>query len=196
MSLIIGLTGGIATGKTTISNLFIKHNIPVIDSDILARKVVEKNQPAYNKIIQEFGSDILLSSGDLNRKLLGEIIFNDDHKRKILNNIVHPEVRKATIEAIDIYQKLGYKVIVLDVPLLFESHFDELCDYTVVVYANESVQLDRLIKRDNLTMEEAMKRINTQMSLTEKVKLAHFTIDNSNSLIETKAQFTKLMQKW
>lgn len=195
MSLVIGLTGGIATGKSTISDMFKNHNIPVIDSDIIARNVVDINKPAYEKIVKEFGPEILLCTGHINRKKLGEIIFNDDSKRELLNSIVHPEVRKEVVEEINKYITLGNKIIVIDVPLLYESKFDDLCDFVVVVFTDKKTQYERLMKRDNVSKEEAKKRIDAQMSMHEKLQLADFKIDNSLSILETRKQFEMLLRK-
>ena len=195
MSMIVGLTGGIATGKSTISEMFRNENIPVIDADTIAREVVNKNEPAYLKIIQEFGPQILLVTGDINRKKLAQIIFNDEKKRDKLNTIVHPEVKKRIVNEIKLHETMGSQLVVLDVPLLYESNFQEMCDFVVVVFTDESTQLQRLMKRDNLSLEEAKKRIASQMSLRDKIELADFKIDNSLSILETKTQFTMLMKK-
>ncbi len=193
--MIIGLTGGIATGKSTVKKLFLEVGIPVIDCDLIARSVVEINEPAYLKIVETFGEEVILESGQLNRKKLADIIFNDEAKRAKLNSIVHPEVKKITVKEIKKYYQLGYKIVVIDVPLLFESGFDDLCDITVVVYAEEKVQYERLMKRDNLSYDQARVRIESQLSLSEKVKLADYVIDNSNSLLETKRAFQAFLDK-
>ncbi len=195
MSLIIGLTGGIATGKSTVSEMFHKKGIPVIDSDRIARKVVEINQPAYKKIVEEFGQEMILCTGHLNRKKLGKAIFNDEEKREKLNNIVHPEVQKVVEKEIRKYETLGEPIVVLDVPLLFESHFNELCDITVVVFTDRKTQYQRLMIRDNVSNEQAEKRIEAQWDMKKKLRLADFKIDNSLSILETKKQFDMLMKK-
>jgi len=195
MSLVVGLTGGIATGKSTISEMFKSKEIPVIDSDMIAREVVDINKPAYLKLIKEFSSEILLCTGHINRKKLSKIIFADEKKREKLNLIVHPEVRKKVIDEIRKYHTLGNNLLVLDVPLLYESKFDDLCDFVVVVFTDEATQCERLMKRDNLSKEEAKKRIEAQMSLRDKIKIADFKIDNSLSILETHKQFEMLLKK-
>ncbi|QVK17193.1 dephospho-CoA kinase [Mycoplasmatota bacterium] len=195
MAIIIGLTGGIATGKSTISGMFIKQGIPVIDSDLIAKQVVEVNEPAYKKIVESFGEDILLCTGHLNRKKIATVVFNDDKKRKKINSIIHPEVKKVILSEMKKYDALGNPFIVLDVPLLFESGFDDLCDFTVVVFTDKKTQYSRLMMRDNLTEEEAGKRIDAQWDIKEKLRLADFKIDNSLSILETRKQFDMLMKK-
>lgn len=195
MAIIIGLTGGIATGKSTISGMFVKQGIPVIDSDLIAKQVVEVNKPAYLKIVESFGDDILLCTGHLNRKKIATVVFNDDEKREKINSIIHPEVKKVIVNEMKKFDALGNPFIVLDVPLLFESGFDELCDFTVVVFTDVKTQYSRLMMRDNLSKEEAEKRIEAQWNIKEKLRLADFKIDNSLSILETRKQFDMLMKK-
>lgn len=195
MAIIVGLTGGIATGKSTLSQMFKKSGIPVIDSDNIARTVLEINKPAYLKVIEEFGKDITICTGHINRKKLAKLVFNDLEKLEKLNSIVHPEVKKIVLNEINKYNVLGYEIIVLDVPLLFESNFDELCNFTVVVFTDEKTQLSRLMKRDNLELEDALKRIKSQKNMGEKIRLADFIIDNSLSILETRKQYDSLLKK-
>ncbi len=195
MAIVIGLTGGIATGKSTITQMFQKQGIPVIDSDLIAKQIVEVKEPAYYKIIEAFGEDVLLCTGPINRKKLATIVFNDDEKRQKLNSIVHPSVRRVIETEVKKYKILGNNIIVLDVPLLFESRFNKLCDVTIVVYTDPETQLSRLMMRDNLAQEDAKKRIDAQLDIKEKIRLADFTIDNSLSILETRKQFDALMKK-
>ncbi|HEY8365188.1 MAG TPA: dephospho-CoA kinase [Haloplasmataceae bacterium] len=194
MSLIVGLTGGIASGKSTVSEMFRNADIPVIDNDVIARIVVQKDNEAYKKIVQEFGREILQDDGEIDRKKLSSIVFFDKVRLQKLNDIVHPEVKKVVINDIEYYTNMGHKIIVLDVPLLFESHFDELCDFTVVVYTDKETQYQRLMKRNNYSYLEAKMRIESQFSLEKKKQLANFVIDNSKTLEETKRQFSKLLE--
>lgn len=195
MAIVIGLTGGIATGKSTVSEMFKQQSIPVIDADHIAKDVCEINEPAYNKIVENFGDDFLLCTGHINRKKLASLVFNDDRKLKKINSIVHPEVKKVIRNEIKKFRVMGEKYIVIDVPLLFESNFNKLCDFTIVVFANEDIQIERLVKRDNLTLEEAKKRISAQMDIRNKINLADFKIDNSLSILETRKQFNRFMKK-
>lgn len=196
MSLIIGLTGSIATGKSTVANMFRELDIPVIDADILAREVVEPGETAYKKVVQSFGEDILLEDQTLNRKRLGEIVFSDEVKRKQLNNIVHPAIRKRMIEKRDHFITAGNRCIVLDIPLLFESKLEHFADKTLVVYVNQEIQLQRLMKRNEFTEEEAMQRILSQMPVEEKAARADRTINNNGSKEETYAQLKQLLKEW
>ena len=194
MTKIIGLTGGIATGKSTVAKMFIEEKIPVISADDISRKLAEKGKAAYEKIVSRFGSEILLATGNINRKKLGEIIFADEKKRGILNSVIHPLVKKEIAKEIKLHKAAGTKFVALDVPLLYECEYDEICDMVTVVFTDENTQLHRLMKRDNLSRENAKKRVDAQMSLREKIDRAHFKIDNSLSILETKNQFNKLLE--
>lgn len=195
MTLIIGLTGGIATGKSTVSQMFQSRNIPVIDADKIAHQVMEIGKPAYQKILETFGEEAVCSTGHLNRKKIAQIVFNNEERLDKLNGIVHPEVWKATEQEIARYRMMQEPYVVIDVPLLFESHFDELCDLCVVVFTDEQTQLERLMSRDHSSLEDAQKRINAQMPLKEKLIRADFKIDNSLSILETRKQFDMFLKK-
>jgi dephospho-CoA kinase len=195
--LIIGLTGNIATGKSTISNMIQeKYQIPVIDADIVSREVVEPGEQALKKIAATFGEEILLEDGTLNRKLLGSIIFQDQSKREQLNAIVHPAVRKRMIAKKEKLLQQGYRSIVMDIPLLFENNLTYLVEKTIVVYTTEDVQLQRLIERNDLTEKEARDRMNSQMNIEEKRELADAVIDNSGSIEESEIQLINILKKW
>lgn len=142
MHKVVGLTGGIASGKSTVSKLLRdKHNIPIIDADVLAREVVEPGKPAYHKIIRQFGHDIILNdgTGKLDRKKLGDIVFADHDKRQVLNGIVHPAVRKAMLAAVVKCWLHGERVCIVDVPLLIETGLWRYCGYVVVIYWSASL---------------------------------------------------------
>lgn len=196
MALIIGLTGSIASGKSTVSAMLDRFHIPVIDADKLARKVVEPGEQAYNKIIHVFGDDILNDDQTLDRKKLGTIIFADEEKREQLNNIVHPAVRNEMLRERDAYIHAGEKCVILDIPLLFESKLTDFVDKTVVVYVDEIIQLKRLMARDQFTEEEARQRIDSQIPLREKIKLADGIIDNNGTKDETYGQLIELLRAW
>lgn len=195
LTIVIGLTGGIATGKSTVADMMKKEQIPVIDADILAREAVAKEKPAFKKIIEAFGKDILMESGELNRVKLGSIVFADEQKRQLLNQIIHPEVRKEMVNQRDDLIQSGHKLVVLDIPLLFESDLEHFVDYILVVSASEELQLDRLMKRNHLSEEQARNRINAQLPLEEKKKKADAVIDNSGEISETKAQLYRILNK-
>lgn len=194
MSVIIGLTGGIASGKSTVAKMFEEINIPVIDSDKIVRTLLDKGTEVYHKIVEHFTEIVLLPTGHINRKRLGEIIFNNERERKVLNYIVHPAVKKVILKRIAQYEMYDEKIIVIDVPLLFESKFDKLVNYSVLVYVDYDTQLKRLIDRDKINNEYAQKKINVQMELNEKKKLADFVINNGNTVLDTKHQFNKLIE--
>ena len=196
MSLSIGLTGSIASGKSTVSLMFDDLNIPVVDADKIAREVVEPGERAYLKIVEAFGESILQSDRTLDRPALGAIIFADKSKRELLNSIVHPAVRETMLLQRDSHLKSGAKCVVLDIPLLFESKLTDFVDRTIVVFVDESVQLKRLMDRDNYTKDEAIQRIQSQMPLKDKIKLADAVIDNNGSKSTSYVQLKKLLTEW
>lgn len=196
MSLVIGLTGGIASGKSTVSNMLKEMNITVIDADVEARLAVEKGEPAYQKILAEFGHDILLPSGEIDRQQLGSIIFHNAEKRQLLNSIVHPEVRKRMSNQVEAARVHGEQVIVLDIPLLFESKLTYMVEKTILVYVDRDIQLKRLIERNNLSLDDAEARVKSQMPLLDKVALADAVINNNGTITETKNQVIEVLKSW
>ncbi|RWZ59807.1 dephospho-CoA kinase [Halobacillus fulvus] len=196
MTVVIGLTGSIATGKSTVSKMFADFKIPVIDADQLSREVVKPGHSAYEKIVSTFGSGILHENGELNRKKLGKIIFSDEEERKKLNAIVHPEVRREMVERRDAFKEQGERAVVLDIPLLFESELTGYADKTLVVYVDENVQLERLMQRDQSSEEEALERIQSQIPITKKAKMADAVIDNNGSVEESFHQLNDILHKW
>lgn len=194
MGFTLGLTGSIATGKSTVSKMLQDEKIPVIDADLVARKVVEKGTVGLKKIVSTFGDEVL-SKGALNRAKLGEIIFHDSQKREQLNKIVHPLVRKEMLQERDRLFKSGETFVVLDIPLLYESQLTDLVDQVLVVMTTEEVELTRLMARNGLSREEALARIATQMPISDKAKLADFVIDNSGTLKETSEQVNDLLHQ-
>ncbi|MBS4191567.1 dephospho-CoA kinase [Bacillus sp. FJAT-49705] len=196
MSIIIGLTGGIASGKSTVSSLLIDKGITVIDADLEARLAVEKGEEAYDEIIAHFGNHILLEDGSIDRGKLGSIIFHNESQRLRLNNIVHPAVRKRMLAKKDQAIANGEKLVILDIPLLFESKLTYMVDKTILVFVDEYNQLERLMKRNQLSKEEALARINSQMPLKDKIQLADAVIDNSGTIKETEQQLIEILNKW
>ncbi|MFD1707961.1 dephospho-CoA kinase [Siminovitchia sediminis] len=196
MAFIAGLTGGIASGKSTVSRLFEKRGFTIVDADIAARKVVEPGEKALSAIVKEFGKDILLEDGILNRGKLGSIVFRDEEKRKKLNAIVHPAVRKKMKEWQENAIQAGKQTVILDIPLLFESNLTHMADKTIVVYVDEHTQLQRLKERNHFTEEEAMSRISSQMPLRKKVELADAVIDNNGTIEQTEEQVERLIREW
>ena len=196
MSLVIGLTGGIASGKSTVSNFFKEMNITVVDADIEARLAVMKGETAYFKIIAEFGEDILLANGEIDRPKLGSIIFHQVEKRQLLNDIVHPEVRRRMKDKVETAKKNCEEVVVLDIPLLFESKLTYMVDKTLLVFVDNETQLKRLIARNNLSVEDAKARIHSQMPLSDKLRLADAVINNNGSVEDTKKQLLEILAQF
>lgn len=188
---IIGLTGGIATGKSTVSKILTDNGYVVIDADSLARKIVEIGQPAYNEIVKSFGEEILNLDKSIDRKTLGKLIFSHDELKSQLNNITHPYIFQEINKEIS-RKCRDNKIVFLDIPLLFEeySKIMELgIDFQEIwlVYVNENLQLNRLIKRDNLDRDESQKRISSQMSMETKYKMADVIIDNNDDKLILKS---------
>jgi dephospho-CoA kinase len=194
--LIAGLTGGIASGKSTVSAFLEDAGAVIVDADKIARKVVQKDRPAWRKIVDAFGRSILLPDGEINRILLGEIIFGDPAQQQILNRIVHPDVFAETATRLaEIENKQPGAVVILDVPLLIESGMDMVFSEILVVYVPESVQIQRLMARDRLTQTQALARIRSQMPIEEKKKHATIVIDNSGSRENTRNISMRVYQK-
>ncbi len=191
---VIGLTGGIASGKSTVSSWFIKDNYPVIDADIIYKQLSKPGELLYNKIIQEFGEQILCNH-QIDFLKLGRMIFENNDDRIKLNEITHPEVLKEIERLIEQYRMNGQDILILSVPLLFESHMNDLCDKVICVYVTYDIELERLISRDNIHLDYAVQKILTQMPLTEKQKLSDFVIDNSHSQDYTYTQYKEILKK-
>lgn len=196
MSMIIGLTGGIASGKSTVASMLRKMGIVIIDADVEARLAVKKGELAYNQIIKVFGHELIMADGEIDRQKLGSIIFHNDQKRLLLNQIVHPEVRKRMSKLKEVAIEKGANLVILDIPLLFESKLTDMVDKTILVYVDRRIQVERLMERNGLSYQEAEARINVQMPLSEKISLADAIIDNNGSLIETKRQLDEILLRW
>src|SRR5699024_7952975 len=196
MGLIIGLTGSIASGKSTVSLMFDDFDIPVIDADKLAREVVDPGEKAYEAIIHKFGPGILREDKTLDRKKLGAIVFADEQKRMQLNEIVHPAIREKMLKHRDAYIKSDEKCVVLDIPLLFENKLTNYVDKTLVVYVDENVQLERLMEREGFSKQEAKQRIQAQIPNKEKAKLADAIIDNNGTKHHSYEQLENLLRTW
>jgi dephospho-CoA kinase len=177
--LLVGLTGSIATGKSTVAGILKEMGCTLIDADQIAREVVTPSSPGLEALCRQFGRGILDKSGALNRSCLGKIVFHDPAARARLNGILHPLIIRRMQEEIEKYRHDPEKVVFVDVPLLFETGLDAMMDYIVVVYADEATQLCRLMERDQMAEEEAGQRIATQMPVAEKVAKADFVIDNT-----------------
>ena len=184
----IGLTGGIASGKSTVSDMLRQLGAWIVDADKLARKVVEPGQPAWQDIVAIFGEGILLHDGHLNRKAVGDMIFGDERMRQQLEAITHPRIRQAASEQLKEAALRDFAVAVLDVPLLIEVGWTDMVDTVWVVYVNSAAQIKRLMERDGLNSEQALARIASQMRLQDKLQYANVVVDNSEGLEETRQQ--------
>lgn len=189
---IIGLTGGIASGKSTVSRVLKDLGAIIIDSDDVAHEIIAPRKPAWNDIVNLFGPEVLNPDMTINRDILGEIVFNDPIKLKALNQIVHPRVAERFKDDLqEIRNMQPDAVVVMDVPLLYETHMERICDVVWVVWVDRETQKYRLMKRNNYSEEEATVRIEAQMSLDEKAHMADVIIDNSQSMEETIATATR-----
>jgi dephospho-CoA kinase len=186
---LIGLTGGIAAGKSAVAGRLAEHGAVHIDADALAREVVEPGTEALRRIVEEFGPEMLTEDGALDRRALGEIVFADAASRELLNSITHPAVRERTRELIaEATEANPGAVIVYDVPLLVEASVDHPFDAIVVVHATDQVRLDRLVNIRRMSRAEAGRRIAAQASEQERLAIADVVIDANGSLAETVAQ--------
>lgn len=189
--LVVGLTGNIGCGKSSLSELLMSKNIDVIDADIISREIMYDKE-LLETIFYEFGTEIKNNDGTLNRKKLGNIVFNDDDMLIKLNSITHPAIKRKINDRIIDISNQGKNIVVIDAALLIEGKFLDLVDKLVVITCNEEVQLNRVVNRDNITKEEALKRINSQMKQDEKIKYADYIIDNSKDMNNLKDEFDKL----
>ncbi|KQL55406.1 dephospho-CoA kinase [Heyndrickxia shackletonii] len=196
MARIIGLTGGIASGKSTISNMLREKGFTIIDADIAAREVVNIGEEAYLAIVKEFGEEILQEDLTINRGKLGAIVFNQEEKRLLLNSIVHPAVRKYMNAKKEEALLSGKNTVILDIPLLFESKLTYMVEKTILVYVDEQIQLKRLMERNHFSEAEAKARISAQMPLKDKIPLADAVIDNNGNITETEKQLNRLINSW
>jgi dephospho-CoA kinase len=197
MGTVIGLTGGIASGKSTVSTFLKCKGFTVVDADIAARTVVEVGKPAYNEIVTKFGKEILYKEDNrLNREKLGSIVFSNEEKRNLLNGIVHPAVRKEMLDQKEKAFASGKRTVIMDIPLLYESNLTWMVDRTIVVYVDAETQLNRLMKRNNLSKKDALARIDSQFPLKDKVSLADVVIDNNGPITNTESQLEELLERW
>jgi dephospho-CoA kinase len=180
---LIGLTGGIATGKTTVSRyLETVHHLPVLDADVYARQAVEPGSIVLSRIVQHYGVEILQGDGTLNRRQLGDIIFKNSAQRYWLEQQIHPDVRIRLLQAVQASDPDRQPILVLAIPLLFEAQMTDLVTEIWVVTCSSAQQLERLLNRDHLTVEQAQARIDSQIPLATKIAMADIVLDNSTTL--------------
>ncbi|MBU1144821.1 MAG: dephospho-CoA kinase [Firmicutes bacterium] len=192
---VIGLTGGIASGKSTVANWFKEASIPVIDSDLVYKELSKPNEVLYNKIIDTFGKEILKSDLTINWPILSEKVFQNEADLEKLNQLTHPLIKHEIILKLQHFQSKSIKMVVVVVPLLFETDFVNLCNDTICVYVNRKTQIERLMKRDHIDFAFALKKINSQMPLEKKRDLADFVIDNFKEVTDSKNQFDQILKK-
>lgn len=184
----VGLTGGIASGKSTVVAVLRRLGCPIIDADQLARQVVQPGQPALAEIAEAFGAAVLNPDGTLNRKALGAVVFADPAARKRLEAMTHPRIAQLRGAILAILREQGARVVVNDIPLLYETHSEGLYDQVWVVWVDRDTQVGRLMARDGIGREEAERRLAAQMPLDAKRALADVVIDNSGSREDTERQ--------
>lgn len=194
--LVVGITGGIATGKTTVCNMLKEMGAPLIDFDQIAREVVEPGRPAWNKIVDYFGRQILMENNHIDRKRLSSIVFADIEKRKRLEALVHPEMYGEFVRQInEIARESPGAIILVAAPLLIELNMQYRFHKVVVVYTSKETQIKRLMKRDNITREQAENILKAQIPIDEKCGYADFVINNEGSLENTRKQVKELWEK-
>ncbi|HEI7785691.1 TPA: dephospho-CoA kinase [Staphylococcus aureus] len=194
MPKVIGLTGGIASGKSTVSELLSVFGFKVVDADKAAREAVKKGSKGLAQVREVFGDEAIDENGEMNRRYMGDLVFNHPEKRLELNAIIHPIVRDIMEEEKQEYLKQGYNVI-MDIPLLFENELENTVDEVWVVYASESIQMDRLMQRNNLSLEDAKARVYSQISIDKKSRMADHVIDNLGDKLELKQNLERLLEE-
>ena len=177
----IGLTGGIASGKSTVLTYFKDKGIPYIDADIVAREVVEPGTEGLQAIVETFGSNVLHADGTLNREALGAIVFHNEEKRQLLNSCLKTHIRNRIMELTSQYEEGNTPILIYDIPLLIEGEWYTMMDEVWLVYVNEMTQIERLMSRNGYTREDALARINSQMRLDDKCAYADIIIDNNGT---------------
>ncbi|ANK59298.1 dephospho-CoA kinase [Loigolactobacillus backii] len=195
MTVILGLTGGIASGKSTVSRYLNEFGFPVVDADIIAREVVEPGTIGLQQIIATFSEAVLKADGHLNRQYLGRIVFGQSKELAKLTKITAPLIRETITKRLQLLKEKKASLIVLDVPLMFETGYDKLTDVTLLVEIPKELQLQRLMRRDQLTYTAALARINTQWPLAKKRALADVVIDNSGTVAQTKQQMLDFLKQ-
>ena len=192
---LVGLTGGIASGKSTVAEILKHQGAAIINADVLAREVVEPDRQAWTEIVNTFGTAVLQPDRALDRQKLRAIIFDDPDARKKLESIIHPQVRALAEQRIREHAAAGYAVIVYEVPLLFEGNLQEWLRPVILVACDVDTQRNRLQSRDNLSAAQAQKHIDAQMSLEAKRRLADYVIENNGSLEDLKRQVQAVLEK-
>ena len=191
----VGLTGGIATGKSTVVRMLVEEGARVIDHDGLVHALQEPGQPVWLRIVEAFGRDILDTEERIDRKKLGALVFVDEERRKLLEGIVHPAVlEEGRRQREEIVREDAQAIILSDIPLLLEVGMQDQFDLVLLVYAPPELQIQRVMKRNNLTREEAIARLKSQMPIDEKLKFAHLVIRNDGTMRELEKRVDEVWQ--
>jgi dephospho-CoA kinase len=194
--LIVGLTGGIASGKSTIADMLKKEGAYIIDIDMISRDVVKPGKPAWRAVVHIFGKEVLNGDQTLNRKKVGDIVFSDAEKRKKLEEIIHPKITAEKLMKInEIAKKDNHAVVIIDIPLLIETDKQDTVDKVVLVYTSPQGHIERLVKRDGLTLEDAHKRLASQMLIESKKKYAHYIINNEEPLEQIEKKVKEIFRE-
>lgn len=191
----VGLTGGIATGKSTVAGYLRKQGIPIIDADVIAREVVVVGKPALDEIRTAFGDTVINEAGELDRKALGKLVFGNRALLKKLNAITHPYVYAEMEAQAEHYRIAGEQLVILDLPLLYETNNHAGAQKVIVAVVTEEKQLERLMKRNDLSLAEAKQRVAAQMPLAQKQLLADFVVDNNGTIQSTYEQVDQILKK-
>lgn len=194
--MIIGLTGSIASGKSTVAEMLKGYGLPIVDADVVAREVVEPGTTTLAKIAEAFGPEVIAEDGTMDRAKVGSIIFHDTAKRKQLNDIIHPAIRVEMLRQREDLVENGAKTVIMDIPLLFESKLQHFVEKILVVSVKEEVQLKRLMERNSLSREEALARINSQLPMSVKEQGADAVIYNNLDIEGTANQLKHILQQW
>ncbi len=189
----IGLTGGIGTGKSTVSNILKAEGLKIIDADAIAKEVLEKNPNILEMVRAQFGAGFFDWRGEFRRKEFGNHIFRFPKQRIKYESIIMPYIKQTIEDQVEKLERKGEKIIILDAPTLIENNMHNEMDYIILVYADNSVQIQRVMNRDKLTKADAVSRINSQMPMEEKKEFANIIIDNNNDLVDTQKQVYDLI---
>ncbi|WP_010295507.1 dephospho-CoA kinase [Clostridium senegalense] len=192
-TIIVGLTGGIGSGKSTISKMIMEQDISIIDADKISREVLNIYPEILLKIKNEFGEEYFYEDGSLNRKKLGQYVFSSEILKKTLENIIIPYIKREIFDKIKKCRENMEEIAIVDAPTLIENNLQIYMDYVILVMVDEKTQILRVIKRDLQSKEEVLKRIRNQLSLEEKIQYADYVIDNSKDLDFTKSQLAHIL---
>lgn len=192
MKLVIGVTGGIASGKSNVCNVIKELGYPVIDCDKITKELSEINKPIYNAILNNFGNDFLLEDDNLDKKKISKLVFSDPSKKMLLDSITHPIIKDEVLRQLSLYES---GLVFVEIPLLYEAKFDSICDKVICVFLSKKKQVERLIEREGIDEDYALKKIHSQMDLYMKKSLADYVIDSKGSFEETKLQVENIINK-